>query len=248
MRYCLIILFLLSFIHAMAQHNPIMEEARLLERQFKNTEAINKYQQLLQTDPNNKIVLLRITELFCMQGNEMTDEAQQKKAYESAAAFARQLWIVDSTSADAHYAKALVMGRIILFSPVKEKAKLTKGIKEAADKALSIEPQHVKALYTLAKWNDEVASLNPAAKAALKMFFGGLPMASSDEALLLYKKVRELSPAFIANNLDYALALKKAGRSDLAIEVLKSQLKYPIKTSEDRIGKEQSKKLLDSLQ
>jgi hypothetical protein len=161
---------------------------------------------------------------------------------------ANDLWQLDSTTADAHYARALVLGRMISFVSVKEKAQMTKSIKDEVDKALKIDPSHLKSLYTLAKWHDEVSSLNPAAKAAMKVFFGGLPPASAEDALLLYKKVREISPSFIGNNLDYALALKKIGRSDLAIEVLTAQMKYPVKTKEDQLLKEKSKQLLSSLQ
>lgn len=248
MRFIFSILILLASSKLFSQSTSLIEEARSLERQFKTDDAINKYFEYLGTDQKNRTILLRIVELYCMKGNETESESDRLKLYQSATKTANDLWQIDSTSADAHYAKALVMGRMISFASVKEKAQMTKSIKDEVDKALKIDPSHLKSLYTLAKWHDEVSSLNPAAKAAMKVFFGGLPPASSEEALLLYKKIRELSPSFIANNLDYALILKKNGRSDLAIEVLTAQMKYPVKTKEDQLLKEKSKQLLTSLQ
>jgi len=189
----------------------MIEEARSLERQFKTEEAINKYLDYLKIDSKNKSVLLRTIELYCMKGNETENESARLSQYQTANKMANDLWQLDSTSADAHYARALVMGRMISFASVKEKAQMTKNIKEEVDKALKIEPSHLKSLYTLAKWHDEVSSL-------------------------------------IGNNLDYALALKKMGRPDLAIEILTAQMKYPVKTREDQSLKEKSKQLLSSLQ
>jgi tetratricopeptide (TPR) repeat protein len=244
-------LFIISTISislAFSQDLSLLEEARSLERQFKNEEAIKKYMDALKSNPGDPKILLRITELYCMMGNEADKDESKIQLYQLAITYADKLWMLDSTTADAHYAKALVLGRQITYSSVKEKAFFTKKIKEEADKAIKTDPGHVKALYTLAKWNDEVASLNPAAKAALKMFFGGLPSASIEEAIRLYQEVRKMSPAFILNNYDLALALKKTGKSDQAIAILNAQMKHPVKTTEDQVYKNLSKQLLTSLQ
>jgi tetratricopeptide (TPR) repeat protein len=231
-----------------SQDLTLLEEAKSLERQFKTEEAIKKYQEILKANPNDQKSLLRVSELYCMMGNETENEERRKQLYQLAISYADRIWLSDSTTADAHYAKALVYGRQITYSSVKEKALLTKKIKEEADKALVIDPNHFKSLYTLAKWNDEVSSLNPAAKAALKVFFGGLPSASIEEAIRLYQEVRKLSPTFILNNYDLALALKKSGKPDQAITIMNAQMKYPIKTTEDQLYKNLSKQLLISLQ
>ena len=248
MKFIQLLLGFFLFIQVSAQSQNLIEEAKSLERQFKTEDAVQKYLLYLESDPKNKSVLLRAIELYCMMGNESELEQSRLKYYQTASKLKDNLWLFDSTSADALYANALVSGRMIEFVSIKEKAQLTKLIKEAADQAIKKDPQHLMSLYTLAKWHDEVSSLNPAAKAAMKVMFGGLPPASIEEALSLYKKVRDISPTFISNNLDYAMALKKTGRSDLAIEILQAQMKYPVKTREDQLLKEKSKKLLTSLQ
>lgn len=248
MKYIKLLFALFLCIQISAQSQNLIEEAKSLERQFKTEDAVQKYLLYLESDPKNKSVLLRAIELYCMMGNESEQEQSRLKYYQTASRLKNNLWLFDSTSADALYANALVSGRMIEFVSIKEKAQLTKLIKESADQAIKKDPQHLMSLYTLAKWHDEVSSLNPAAKAAMKVMFGGLPPASIEEALSLYKKVRDISPTFISNNLDYAMALKKTGRSDLAIEILQAQMKYPVKTREDQLLKEKSKKLLISLQ
>lgn len=248
MKLFILFISILSCFTGFTQDQSLLEEAKSFERQFKNEEAIKKYQEFLKANPNDQKSILRIAELYCMMGNETENEERKKQQYQLAISHADKLWLLDSTTADAHYAKALVYGRQITYSSVKEKAYLTKKIKEEADKAIQIDKNHIKSLYTLAKWNDEVATLNPAAKAALKVFFGGLPPASVEEAIRLYQEVKRLSPAFILNNYDLAMALKRTGKSDQAIAILNAQMKHPVKTTEDQIYKNLSKQLLSSLQ
>ena len=244
----LFILFLgLIHVQLRAQSIQEWEAVRLLERQFKTEQAIGQYEKLLGISPSNYKLLLRLAELNCMMGNEQTDKLIRSKYYQKASEWADQMYKIDSNLADTWYAKALVLGKLIEEKPVKEKVLLTKSIKEYTERGLAIDPKHAKSMYTLAKWHDEVSSLNPAAKAAMKLIFGGLPQASLSQAIELYQKVNQLDPLFIANNYDLALAYKKNGRSDLAMELLNKQIKLAPKTREDQIIKTKSKELLESL-
>ena len=231
-----------------AQPNTILEEARAFERQYNTTQAILKYEEALRSNPHQLSILTRLVEIYCSSTEESKEEdfkkAQLNKANENLV-LAKS---IDSNHADFLYAKALYFGKLIEISPVKEKAQYTKEIKSLLDEALYKDPNHVKSLYTLAKWNEEVSGLNPAVKAAMKVIFGGLPPASREQALELHQKARKLNPGFLANNYDLALLLKKTNKPSQAIEVLQAQMKLPTKTKEELEFKNKSKQLLQSLQ
>lgn len=245
-NYLLTILLLFTF-QLFAQQSPLIEEARMLERQFKTMEAVKKYELLIINEPNNIPVLVRLAELYCMEGQSIGKEEESKSMYILASKYADKASTIDSNRADVQYAHAMVIGKMIGFASIKDKTRLTMQLRERTDNALSFDPNYTKALYTLAKWNDEVASLNPAARAALKIMNKGFPAASAEEAITLYEKARKLDPGFIVNNHDLALAYKKTGKSLLAIELLTYQLKLPPKTKEDQEVKLKSKQLLESL-
>jgi tetratricopeptide (TPR) repeat protein len=230
------------------QANVLFEEGRALERQYNTTEAIKKYEESIRLDPNQMTILVRLVEIHCNNIHELKEDAAKRAELDKAKSYLDKVSVLDSNSADFFYTKALYLGKLIEFSGVKEKAQFTKDIKNVLDKALLIQPEHVKALYTLAKWNEEVASLNPAVKAAMKVVFGGLPPASREEAIELHQKARKLNPGFIANNHDLAVLLKKMAKPSQAMEVLQSQMKLPTKTKEELEIKEKSKVLLQSLQ
>lgn len=240
-------MLLMSTIQLFGQQSPLIDEAKLLERQFKTMEAIKKYETSLLVDPKNIPVLVRLAELYCMEGTSLAKEEESKSMFTLAEKYAEKAFIIDSNRADVMYAKAMVIGKMIESASIKDKTRLTMQLRAIAEKSLAIDPNYTKAIYTLAKWNDEVSALNPAARAALKLMNRGFPAASAEEAITLYEKARKLEPGFIVNNHDLALAYKKMGKLLQAIELLNYQLKLPAKTKEDQEIKLKSKQLLESL-
>jgi TPR repeat protein len=239
---------MLTWFVANAQNNSSFEEAKAFERQYNTAQAIFKYEESLKANPNQMAILVRLVEIYCFGLEADKDESTKIIQLNKAKDYLIKARNIDSTQADYLYSKAVYLGKLIEVSPVKEKAQYTKEIKILLDEALSKDPNHVKSLYTLAKWNEEVSGLNPAVKAAMKVIFGGLPPASRDQALDLHQKARKLNPGFLANNYDLALLLKKTNKPSQAIEILESQMKLPTKTKEELEFKNKSKQLLQSLQ
>jgi len=242
------LLLMLTWFFANAQNNSSFEEAKAFERQYNTPQAILKYEEALKANPNQMAILVRLVEIYCFGLEADKDESTKIIQLNKAKDYLIKARNIDSTQADYLYSKAVYLGKLIEVSPVKEKAQYTKEIKILLDEALSKDPNHVKSLYTLAKWNEEVSGLNPAVKAAMKVIFGGLPPASRDQALDLHQKARKLNPGFLANNYDLALLLKKTNKPSQAIEILESQMKLPTKTKEELEFKNKSKQLLQSLQ
>jgi hypothetical protein len=241
------LLLMFTWFFANAQNNSSFEEAKAFERQYNTPQAILKYEEALKANTNQMAILVRLVEIYCFGLEADKDESTKIIQLNKAKDYLIKAKNIDSTQADYLYSKAVYLGKLIEVSPVKEKAQYTKEIKILLDEALSKDPNHVKSLYTLAKWNEEVSGLNPAVKAAMKVIFGGLPPASRDQALDLHQKARKLNPGFLANNYDLALLLKKTNKPSQAIEVLEDQMKLPTKTKEEQEFKNKSKQLLQSL-
>lgn len=225
-----------------------LEEAKAFERQYNTAQAVLKYEESLKENPNQLSVLVRLIEIHCFGLESTKDEELRKAQLNKAKEWLNKAKLLDSTQTDYLYIKAVLLGQLIEVSPVKEKAQFTKEIKTLLDQALAQDPQHVKSLYTLAKWNEEVSGLNPAVRGAMKVIFGGLPPASQENAIELHQKARKLNPGFLANNYDLALLLKKTNKPSQAIELLQYQMKLPTKTKEELEFKNKSKQLLQSLQ
>ena len=242
--------FLLIFLgdFAKGQSNQLLDEARALERQYNTAQAILKYEQSLKENPNQLSVIVRLVEIYCFELDDVKDDLKKNEQLNKAKELLQLAKSIDSTSPDYLYSQTTYLGKLIEVSPVKEKAQITKSIKQILDEALAKDPNHVKCLFSLANWNQQVAGLNPAVKAAMKVIFGGLPPASIETAIELHQKARKLNPGFLSNNLELALLYKKTNQPSKAVEILEAQMKLPTKTKEELEIKNKSKQLLQSFQ
>lgn len=236
--------------HAYGQDiNIMLKEADNAEKQLKEAEALDKYRQILVIDPVQVKALVKCAELNVTLGNRQTDKAGKKLYYETALSFAGRAWQADSSQADAAYVMAMTSGKMTDVETENKKiVAYVKDIKRYADKALSINPNHAKANYVMGKWNYEMATLAGLKKAAVKVFYGGLPEGTLENAIRYMEKSRSIEPYFAPDYLDLAKAYKEDHKPAQALEVLNRLVKLPTRTSDDAAAKAEGAKMLESMQ
>ncbi|HNP24114.1 MAG TPA: hypothetical protein PKM63_12695 [Panacibacter sp.] len=227
----------------------LQQEAANLERQFKEPEALNRYSRIAEMNPKDLPALVKCTELNCSIGNRTPDKNAKKRYYLAAGDYAQKAYIVDSASADANYAMALVAGKMTEVE--EEKKKIVEFVnlsKIYDDKALAINPNHAKANYLMGKWHYEIVNLSWVKRAAVNTLYGGLQKGSIDSAIAYLEKSRRLDQYFVRNYFDLAKAYDYNNQPAKAIDVLNKLLKLPTRTADDEGLKVQAKQLLEKLQ
>lgn len=228
--------------------NILLKEASNLERVQKDNEALEKYKQILSIEPVHLKALVRSAELSASIGGKQTDKNSKRLYYETALAYAKRAWQADSNQADAPYAMAMASGKMTdVETENKQIVAYVKDIKQYADKALALNPDHARANYTMGKWHYEMVTLSGFKKAAVKLLYGGLPPSDLDKAIQYMEKCRTLDPYFVANYLDLAKAYKESRQPAKAIEVLNKLVKLPTRTGDDIALKAEGAKLLESM-
>jgi len=228
--------------------NILLKEASNLERVQKDNEALEKYKQVLSIDPAHLKALVRSAELSASIGGKQTDKNSKRLYYETALAYAKRAWQADSNQADAPYAMAMASGKMTdVETENKQIVAYVKDIKQYADKALTLNPDHARANYTMGKWHYEMVTLSGLKKAAVKLLYGGLPPSDLDKAIQYMEKCRTFDPYFVANYLDLAKAYKESRQPAKAIEVLNKLVKLPTRTGDDIALKAEGAKLLESM-
>lgn len=250
MKYLLLLFCAFCLFSVNAQEiNVLLKEADNLEKQLKEPEALEKYKQVLLQNPTHLKSLVKLAELNVAIGNRQTDKNSKRLYYETAMSFANRAFQADSNQADASYAMSMVAGKMTdVESENKKIVAYVKDVKFYADRALSINPNHAKANYTLGKWHYEMANLSGIKKVAVKLFYGGLPDGTLDDAIRYMEKCKSLEPYFVSNYLDLAKAYKDNRRPAEAMEVLNRLVKLPTRTTDDITYKAEGSKLLASMQ
>jgi tetratricopeptide (TPR) repeat protein len=219
------------------------------EQNANEEEALTLCLKSINLDPVNYDVLCKTSLLYSKVGNRITDTEQKKVYFNSAKKYAGFCLKLKPNDAESNYVMAVAMGRMALISGSKEKVAAVRDIKIYIDLALKFNPNHAGALYTLGKWNYEVANLNFAEVAIANSLFGGIPDgASIDKAIECFNKAISITPDYILFYYDLALSYDDKGNSSLAISTLNKVLILKSSTEDDPTTINKCKLLLKDLQ
>jgi tetratricopeptide (TPR) repeat protein len=228
----------------------MIQQAEQMERQLKESEAIKIYQSVLLQEPQSVLVLCKLAELHTVLGNkESSDKKSKKLMYETAYAFAKRAYAADSNRVESNYVMSMASGNLTDFeSDNKKVVGYVRDVRHYADRAVSLQPNYGKAQYVLGKWHYEMVKLSAFKKAAVKLFFGGLPEGEIEKAIFHMEKCKQLEPYMVSNYLDLGRAYKENRNPTKAIEILTQLQKLPNRTSADPILKAAGAELLTTLQ
>lgn len=227
--------------------NAIIADAEKSERDLKESDALNKYKEVLTIQRENVTALWKAAELTGRIGSRLKNEDQQTTYLQQAQQYAAAALKAAHNDADANYAVAATAMRYAAITRGKERAHLLRDMKYYADSALMINPAHARALYVLGKWNFDIITMGVGDKAAAKVLFGGMPKASLEDAILYFEKARVADIFLMIDYLELAKAYIKFHQTDKAIEVLNKMMKLPPRTEDDPGYKIEGKALLASL-
>ncbi|MFN4974899.1 MAG: hypothetical protein ACK5GV_06630 [Bacteroidota bacterium] len=249
MKYlCLLSLFFIGSLRAQPV-NTLIQQAEQLERQLKEPEAIKLYQAVLLQEPAQVAALCKLAELHTVLANTAVDKKTKKLMYETAYAFAKRAYAADSNRVESSYVMAMASGNLTDFESDNRKiVEYVRDVRYYADRAVTLQPNYGKAQYVLGKWHYEMVKLSVFKKAAVKLFYGGLPEGNLDMAIACMEKCRQLEPYMVSNYLDLGRAYKENRNPTKAIEILTRLQKLPNRNSADAIMKATGAELLATLQ
>jgi tetratricopeptide (TPR) repeat protein len=238
----------LLFLRAHAQDAPaLLKKAAAAEAAFREEEAFGLFQQVLQLQPRNVLVLCRCSDLACRIGNRLTDRDRKIADFRWAYRYASTAYTLDSTNGEANVMMAFSLGRLTLIQTNKERVETAVAIKRYAGQAIRYDPANFKAYHILGRWHYEVSKLNFIERAFARWFFGALPEASLGEAIQNYEKSMSLRPDFMLNYLELAKALHRGGQDDRAIVLLRRLDGLRDEMYDDRTVRAQGATLLTEL-
>lgn len=250
MKKLLLMICICSCTYAFAQDNNLLfKEAENFERSFKDVDALNKYKQILTNDAANVKALVKAAELSCSIGNRADNKNDKRLSYESALAFAQRAINTDNNSVEANYAFAMASGKMTEVETENKKiVAFVKDTKTYAEKALAINANYGKANFVLGRWHYEMVTLSGLKKAAVKIFYGGLPEATLDNAIAYMEKCKTTEPYYMINYYYLNKAYKENDKPAKQIDVLNKLVKLPNRTFDDAAMKEEAIKQLQQLQ
>ncbi|RQW04878.1 hypothetical protein EH223_06460 [candidate division KSB1 bacterium] len=214
--------------------------------QLDNARALAEYEKAFQVAPDDFDVLMRLTR-SCNNVGEDIDSDDSKPYFERAVEYAETMLEKYPDKAETHYFLSVSYGNLAMFTGGKTKVKLSRNVKEHAAKAIELDPNHAESHVVLGIYYREIANLNRVLKAFAKVFFGGLPGGSNEDAEQSFLKALELNPGYINAHFQLAKTYEKMKARDKAITHYETLLQLPNRDHQDQAIKTKAEKRLDEI-
>lgn len=120
-------------------------------------------------------------------------------------------------------------------------------MKNYAEQALALDPAYDYALHVIGRWHYEVATLGAATRFFVRLVYGGLPDASTDEAVRQLRRATELSPQLPAHRVELGFALLAAGQREPARLAFETALALPKREKYDDEARLRAREALKKL-
>jgi tetratricopeptide (TPR) repeat protein len=233
---------------AASKGDALLQEARQLYATSKDAQALQKYQEVLEIEPNCYEALCNSSLLYSRIGTRFPDIISKLNYFESAWNFADKALCVNNDGADGNYAMALSVYNKALASGLKERMRVTKVIKFYLDKALCEDSKHADSWQLLGRWYFKNANLTAAETAALNMFFDGAPLeVSNEKAVEALQKAIKFNPENISYYYDLALVYWELQKPDLCELTLEEAGDLKLVTTEELEISRRCKALLSKI-
>jgi len=177
--------------------------------------ALADYRRLLGTTPTAYEALCNAARIAVDLAEFEADRPTKDTLYAEAMTWARKAVAVRPSGADGHFHIARALGHTALNTGPRERVQLAVEVKERAQTALRLAPDHAGALHVIGMWHAEVMRLNSVARAMARTFMGGgaLGEAAWTEAVRYLERAVAVEPGRIVHRLDLALIYRDVGRT-----------------------------------
>src|SRR3954471_12656738 len=86
----MLFLLILPFENNAQDINALLKDAQQLESAFKEPEALQKYLDVLRSQPNNLTALIKVSELYSIVGKHQSTKEKQKEYYRNGKVYAQK--------------------------------------------------------------------------------------------------------------------------------------------------------------
>ena len=223
----LLVLACLLPAHLAAADDALLRDALAAEARFDSQAALTLFLQAEALRPNDPFLLQKIARQYSDLDFDTPDLAEKKRLCTTALTFAQRSVALDPTNPVNVLSLAICYGKLGSYSDTRTKIEYSRLVKDHALRALALDPAYDYAHHVLGRWHYEVASLGAATRFLVRLVYGGLPTASTAEAVRFLRRATELAPTLPAHRVELGFALLADGQTAAAKKTFEQSLVMP---------------------
>ena len=245
---CLLFLFLVSAASALAADvAQLLADARTAEAKLDSRRALELYLAADKPKPNDDAILQKIARQYSDLITELTTNEDRRRYAQTALEYAQRAVALAPDKAENVLSLAICHGKLGVYSDTKTKIKYSRLVKEEAERALALDPGYAWAHHVIGRWHYEVATLGAATRFFVRLIYGGLPAATTAEAVHHLRRAVALEPGELNHHLELGFALAADGDKVRARAEFEKGLAMPDRGKHDAEAKSRARTALAAL-
>ena len=230
-----------------ASADELVRAALAAEARLDPARALELFLAAETARPADAVILQKIARQYSDLTVDLPTLEQKKSALENALAYSRRAVALDPKNAENVLSVAVCHGKLAVISDTRRKVEYSRLVREDAERALALRPDYAWAHHLLGRWHYEVADLGAAARVFVKLFYGGLPAASTAEAVRCLERAVALEPQQLQHHLELGFAYAANRQPAKARAAFNAGLALPSREKHDEPAKARARAALEKL-
>jgi len=219
-----------------------------LDLKLKASEALAFYLEAEKLEPKNASLLVRIARQYRHLMADATTREEKLKLGGIGLGYAQRAAALAPNDSEAQLSPAISYGKLVPLQGIKEQMEAARRIKEAADKAIRLNPHNDLAWDVLGRWNKVLADVNGIKRALGSLIYGELPMGSNADAVVYFQKAIEINPNRLMHYIELGQTYAQMGKTADARRLIDKGLAMPDVEKDDPEIKRRGRETLAKLQ
>jgi len=210
-------------------------------------EALRYYLPVEKVDPNNVHVLVCIARQYRHLMTDASSKEDKLKLANIALDYSKKAAAVGTNDSDAQLSPAITFGKMMALLGKRDQIEASKKIKEAAERALKLDPNNDLAWHVLGRWHQVIADVGTVTRTLGSLIYGSLPTSTNENAVNCFEKAIALNPNRLMHYIELGRTYAQMGRDEDAKRMIKKGLAMPCKDKDDPDIKKKGRETLAAL-
>jgi tetratricopeptide (TPR) repeat protein len=205
----------------------LLRQATAAEARFDTKAALALLLQADAAQPGDAAIQQKISRQYSDLALDTPDAAGQKRLCTEALRYSQRAVELQPANAINLVSLAISYGKLGELCDTRTEVNYSRLVKQYAEQALTVDPDCDYAHHVLGRWHYAVASLDSASRFIAWLVYGGLPGASTAEAVRHLRRAVELAPGLPGHRLELGFALLADGQRRAARAAFEQGLAMP---------------------
>ena len=233
--------------------DDLIKQGDVLDIKLQAAEALKFYLLAKKLQPENAQLLVRIARQYRHLMSDATASDDKLELGGVALDYSLRAAALAPDDSQAQLAPAITYGKMLPFQSSKEQFAESSLIKNAAEKAIKLDPQNDLAWHVLGRWNRVLADTSLPKRMLASLFYGSiasggkLPVGTNEEAVKCFEQAIKINPKRPMHYIELGRTYAQMKRTADARSFIKKGLAMPDTEKDDPETKRQGREVLAKL-